>query len=170
MPNQYISIDPYIRFLSKLTRMPNGCLEYMEGKDKDGYGKFWLNGKTLRAHHAAWFFKHHEMPHLCVLHKCDNPRCCDPEHLFLGTNADNMADKVSKGRQPSGDAMRYMESRHRGSKHFRTKLTEEQVIRIREIAKPLRRKRQWRPQLAAEFGISVHNLADIIARRTWTHI
>lgn len=68
-----------------------------------GYGHFCVNGKQTSAHRAAWLATHGEIPEgLHVLHRCDTPRCCRPDHLFLGTHQDNMADKRLKGRAPSG--------------------------------------------------------------------
>lgn len=82
---------------------PDGCWLYMGFRKWDGYG--WLarkrNGKSsyLTAHRYAWILTNGEVPDgLHVLHRCDNPPCCNPAHLFLGTHQDNMADKARKGR------------------------------------------------------------------------
>jgi hypothetical protein len=74
------------------------------GKSKTdfGYGRFRLNKRTMHAHRASWFlFKGHPGKWL-VLHKCDNPPCVNPDHLFLGTHNDNVQDKIKKGRQVPG--------------------------------------------------------------------
>jgi hypothetical protein len=71
--------------------------------DTKGYGELMMRGKEVRAHRAAWSFENGPIPPgMHVLHRCDNPKCVRPDHLFLGTNADNMADKTRKGRTPSG--------------------------------------------------------------------
>lgn len=86
-------------FISKA--MPNGdCLIWIAARNKEGYGRFQYQGKLWMAHRLAWTIKFGKIPDgLHVLHKCDNPPCINTDHLFLGSNADNILDKVSKGRQ-----------------------------------------------------------------------
>lgn len=68
-----------------------------------GYGSFWLQGKVYRAHRASYMLFSGVIPlGMNVLHTCDNPSCVNPQHLFLGTQQDNMTDKRLKGRQPEG--------------------------------------------------------------------
>lgn len=73
------------------------CLEW-PGKTVDGYGHIMVQRKTHRVHRLAWTLTHGDPAPLHVLHRCDNRRCANLDHLFLGTNADNVADKVAKGR------------------------------------------------------------------------
>ena len=81
------------------------CWEWTDGCDGDGYGVVGAGGKTVRAHRVAWEVAHGPIPDgVHVLHQCDNPPCINPAHLFLGTQADNMADKVAKGRPPGQEA------------------------------------------------------------------
>jgi hypothetical protein len=76
--------------------MTRDCIEWKGRTDKDGYGTI----GSRRAHRVAWEQTFGPIPDgLQVLHKCDNPPCCNPDHLFLGTRTDNMNDKVRKGRQ-----------------------------------------------------------------------
>jgi hypothetical protein len=83
------------------------CWLWIGAKKATGYGYTSLSGKGVRAHRASWEIHRGPIPDgLCVLHKCDNPPCVNPDHLFLGTQQDNMTDKYNKGRQniPSGQA------------------------------------------------------------------
>jgi hypothetical protein len=80
--------------------MRDGCWEWEGELNRKGYGvfRYGKNGRT-GAHRASWFFHHGPIPDAAwVLHRCDNPRCVNPDHLFLGDNAANVADKVAKGR------------------------------------------------------------------------
>jgi len=75
------------------------CWEYIGLLDKDGYGSFMINYKNMRAHRVAYESFYGSIPKkLLVLHKCDNPSCCNPNHLWLGTNKDNTQDMINKGR------------------------------------------------------------------------
>jgi len=92
------------RLLSGLVRMPNGCLEWT-GCTSHGYGLIGVNGNQVQAHRVAWELANGPIPAgMEVCHKCDRPPCCDPEHLFIGTHTDNMADMAAKGRAHNGCA------------------------------------------------------------------
>jgi DNA invertase Pin-like site-specific DNA recombinase len=93
-----------------------------------------------------------------VLHTCDNPSCVCPQHLFLGTNLDNIADKVAKGRQRGGGGGL------RGEKHGQAKLTERDVIAIRaSVGATLQ-------EIADLYGISNQQVSRIRARKKWAHV
>lgn len=79
----------------------DGCWEWTGGRFTTGYGAFWVAGKTTKAHRAAYESVHGPTP-ARVLHRCDNPPCCNPAHLFAGSMADNSRDMVAKGRGPRG--------------------------------------------------------------------
>jgi len=89
------------RFLSKVSlQITSGCWVWTGFRNAQGYGHFALDGyKVGRAHRASWVLHRGSIPTgLCVLHRCDNPSCVNPDHLFLGTDADNAHDRDAKGR------------------------------------------------------------------------
>ena len=97
-----------------------GCFVWTASLASHGYGDFRHNHKHYLAHRAAWEQEHGPIPQgKHVLHKCDNRLCVNPEHLFLGSNEENMRDKVLKGRHVPG--------------YCQIKLTTEQVAEIREL-------------------------------------
>lgn len=115
------------RFMSKVVVQPDGCWQWtgaVNGGTKGRYGSIGLAGKHLLAHRAAWLLFHGEDPGTsCICHRCDNGLCVNPDHLFRGTQADNMHDMESKGR-----------SYHkRGELHGRAKLTWDDVAIIRQL-------------------------------------
>jgi hypothetical protein len=130
------------------------CTDWPNRRDKDGYGKAWRDGRWWLAHRAAWADASGPIPNdLHVLHHCDNPPCVNVQHLFLGTQADNMADKVAKGRQP------------RGEEHGSAKLTAAEVAEIRG-----RYVKGWHPtqrELAAEYGVGQTLIGYIVNGERW---
>lgn len=102
------------------------CWMWQGGKDRKGYGLISVNGKMMRAHRLAWELTYGSIPHgLCVCHHCDHPACINPEHLFVGTNLENMQDKVRKG-HPNGGIVY-------GERNGASKLTSLQVEEIRHL-------------------------------------
>ena len=80
--------------------MTSPCSEWTGATDDDGYGRRRWRGKVRKAHRVAWEIAYGPIPEGAkVLHRCDNPPCIEPTHLFLGTQADNVADMIAKGRQ-----------------------------------------------------------------------
>lgn len=125
----------------------------------NGYGKFmWSEAEGfMRAHRAAWRLCFGEIPEgLWVLHHCDNRACVNPEHLFLGTNADNVADMIAKGRIWQG-------RRAAGELNGHAKLTPEQVIEIRA-------SKESATRVARALGITPESVWNIRRRATWTHL
>lgn len=104
---------PAERLAAGLKRQPNGCLEWTRYTNTQGYGRISVDGKDVRTHRFAWELANGLIPPgMHVLHHCDNPPCCETEptpgypdgHLFLGTQADNMRDRATKGRDRSANA------------------------------------------------------------------
>lgn len=128
-----IKLTPFdkARFWKKVNKdgplqlhMESSCWMWTKAKDRNGYGRFWSGTQTIRAHRAAWTLANGPISpdNICVCHRCDNPGCVNPEHLFLGSNADNTQDMITKGRKVvvSGDrhyARLYPERVARGQKH-----------------------------------------------------
>jgi hypothetical protein len=157
---------------------PNGCHEWSGCLHRTGYGVIQFKGVQYRAHRLAYELFRGLIPAgLLVCHKCDNPKCCRIDHLFLGTTRENSLDMVAKGRSPKhigrvypcGDS-HWTRSKPerilRGGGHPRSKLTDHQVLEIRE----LRGKGLKLTDLSARYGVSTTHIKYIVYRKSWTHI
>lgn len=145
-----------IRLGEKLQSVDGGCIEFRGYRNACGYGVVRSATGTTLAHRAAWEIAHGDIPEgMAVCHRCDNPPCCNPAHLFLGTTGDNNRDRASKGRGAQGERV-----------HF-ARLTEDQVIAIRQRhsadGSSLRR-------LAREFGVSNSTIHAVLSGQTWKHL
>ena len=148
----HVIVNSRERFWSKVDiRNPNECWEWKAGRFIDGYGQFSKDNKSLHAHRVAWELTYGPIPKgMCVLHRCDNPCCCNPAHLWLGTIADNNADRDRKGR---GNAPR-------GEQHGESKLREFEVREIRRSSLP-------QTQLAQVYGVSYQTVSRIKRFESW---
>ena len=154
------------RFWSKVEQIPfHECWEWNACRSRFGHGFVGIPGKKTNglAHRLSWELSVGPIPEgLCVLHRCDNPGCVRPDHLFLGTQADNMKDKAAKGR--CGD-----NSRHhvpRGAGHCRSKVSEAQVSKMREA----RSGGAKLSELSARYSLSEATVSRICRRGSWKHV
>ena len=143
------------RFWSKVgIGLSDACWIWIAGRQPGGYGRFGLDGRAVFANRVAWVLTHGPIPDgLDVLHRCDNPPCCNPSHLFLGTHTDNMRDMIRKGRHVA----------LRGEAHWAARITAGDALAIRASNKP-------HATLAARYGISKHTVHTIRSNRSWTHL
>ncbi|HDD9091832.1 TPA: HNH endonuclease [Escherichia coli] len=133
-----------------------GCWESTYSKNKGGYTKFVAFGVTMLSHRVAFELYHSPIPSgKMVCHKCDNPCCVNPEHLFLGSAQENMDDKIEKGR-------------HRGAKkghaHHGAKLTEWQVVEIRKRLS----EKESQYKIAKDMGVSQSIISNIKTGKRWS--
>jgi len=144
------------RFWDKVDkRSDNECWEWKAYKTPEGYGQFGVKNIIFKAHRVAWMLHTGDTLYNgeFVLHKCDNPSCVNPNHLFLGNNQLNMADKASKGRS-------------NGELNNSHKLTEQQVIQIRQA----HQNGTTKYKLARKYDVSNGCITKIVTRQTWRHI
>lgn len=145
------SIDT-TKFESK-TAAKGECIEWTGAVTRDGHGILQLDGRTMHAHRAAMILAGHQIPPgMVVRHTCDNPRCVRIEHLALGTHADNVRDRVARGRSAAGE------------RNGRAKLTRPQVD---EIRKRLRDGRESKTAIAAAYQIDRRAVYQIEHGLTW---
>ena len=143
------------RFWSKVKKQDNGkCWLWMGCKDPNGYGRFSMPpSRAILAHRLAFELVYStKIPEgMFACHKCDNPFCVNPNHIFLGTPADNMADAKRKGRM------------ERGEKRYSAKLTRSMVLAIRKEQGPI-------GKLARQYGVCEALISGILNHKRWKHV
>lgn len=151
------------RFESKIMPEPmSGCWLWtgcLLGKNNNGYGYFSINNKPRVAHRVSYQIYIGEIPDgLLVCHTCDQRSCVNPQHLFLGTYADNANDMISKGRNTK--------IRARGESASNSKLTNTEVLKIRELHGSGVKVRD----ISNMFSVTKENINAIIRGKTWKHL
>jgi hypothetical protein len=135
------------------------CWIWTGARASTGYGHFSTKGKDTYAHRFAFEMTYGAvLPGMCICHTCDNPPCCNPKHLFVGTTADNMADRDRKGR-----------SRIIGRPGERNHIAKLTWTQVREIRAIYAQGGYTQRRLARMFGISNGNVAAILQGKTWRY-
>ncbi len=157
-------MDKNVRFWSAVDKdgptpmhVPNigPCWLWTRSTLSSGYGRFWVDGRTVGAHRFSYQLFHGPLSSgLHVCHKCDNPACVNPNHLFAGTAADNVADRDLKNRQA------------RGTRIASSKMTEAVVIRMFE----LRRQGFAQRDIATATGFSPQTVSSVLTGKGWSHM
>lgn len=134
----------------------NGCWEWSGSRNHQSYGNLMINYKNWRTHRLAWILWNGEIPDgLMVLHQCDNPPCCNPDHLFLGSAKDNALDAYAKGRMTP--------PAFRGENSGKSILTEAQamgaLISTLSAAK-----------YAKQVGVAKQTILNVRQGKTWAHL
>lgn len=158
------------RFDSKIKLCESGCWEWCGWKNNKGYGIFDVfigkrRSRKLLAHRVNFAIHNGHIPNgLFILHRCDNPICVNPEHLFAGTQKENVADAMRKGRNstPPASSRKFFI----GSRHGNARLTE-------EIVREARRRNaagESGHNLAKEYGVHFVTMYDALRGETWKHV
>ena len=173
------------RFWSKVD-IGTDCWTWSAYRWPKGYGCFWLDGRSQRAHRVAYILANGPIPDgLYVCHRCDNPPCVNPHHLFLGMALENSKDMVRKDRGPQGlthgrhtkpertargtrnGSVLHPESRPRGEHHGQAKLTEADVRAIRGM----KQDDGWsNHRIARKFGVAASTIRKVCIGTSWSHV
>lgn len=140
----------------RYVRVKDGCWDWLGYKDANGYGRINNRGIPMLASRLSYMLHYGDVTEgRVVCHKCDNPSCVNPEHLFIGTQADNVRDMHDKGRARKRGLS--------GEAHHGAKITEATVREIRS-------RSEATALLAPEYGLSRTTIDDIRKRRSWKHV
>lgn len=132
----------------------DACWEWEGKTEYTGYGRLKHDGKSLLAHRVSWTLHNGDIPDgLLVCHKCDNPPCVNPNHLFIGTQKENLADRAAKGRfHPT-----------KGDRHGMSKLTEKDVVSVIMDGRSF-------DEIASIYGVTRSNIHYIKTAKSWKHL
>lgn len=146
--------------LSRCLRDDDGCLIWQGAINSDGYGSLRIDQKSLKAHRwvAGLIYGPRDSSHV-VMHSCDKPACVNPDHLSYGTQADNIADMISKGRG--------FVPLNIGDTHSQAILNSEKVREIRRLLSTTNLKQR---EIGAMFGVTQVTISDINRNRRWKHV
>lgn len=172
-PQQHCSIDCRLWASVDQSGGPNTCWPWMGTRDrKFGHGRIRVGARKIIASRVAWELTRGPIPDgLDVLHSCDHGPCCNPAHLFLGTQADNNADMVRKGRHSHGATHAAASDPHfgewaRGESNPNARMTQDRVRAMRQA----RARGATLPDLVRAFGVSKSTAHAIVTGATWRHV
>lgn len=157
MPRKYTPEERITAFWSKVDRSngPDSCWRWQAYKSPLGYGRLTVSKQTFSAHRFSYELTYGPVPDtMCVCHRCDIRDCCNPDHLFLGTQRENVIDMFSKGRSHN----------RKGEKGANHKLTLLQVSQIRELYQT---GNYLQRELAIEFDVDQTEISRIVRKMTW---
>ena len=169
------------------------CWVWTAGKRHDGYGQCWVGNKTRTTHRTAWEITNGAAPKnidgapICIIHRCDLPTCCNPNHLRLGTQKDNMDDMMRKGRKAIITGDEHHSRRHperlsrgdnhrsrlhpevilKGEKHGQAKITDAQALAMRMMYV---RGGPTQAEIGAMFGVGHSTVSQIVNCKRWKHL
>lgn len=158
------------RFWSNVDKSAaSGCWTWTLGLNQKGYGRFKANGQSLISHRVAWFIANRCLPgtkdgqRLCVCHACDVRTCCNPSHLFLGTDSDNVRDMDNKGRRSSGlmHSLAMREFYHNGGVNGNAKLSVSDI----EVIRTMRIRGASQREIARHFNVTQQCISVLLKRR-----
>lgn len=153
----YYPIKVEDRFWGKVEKTST-CWNWKASLSKDGYGEISDNGIMRLAHRVSWELHNGKIPeNMCVLHHCDNRKCVNPSHLFLGTNYDNVRDCINKNRAKKA----------RGENVKTSKLNESDVINIRKLYSS---GNYTFAEIAKGYGVKYNAISRIVKRASWKHV
>lgn len=162
--NHSVKTTDAARLFARARTDDNGCLIWNGASRGNGYGAIKVGGAVIDTHRVAYLVAFGEIPDgMCVCHRCDVRRCINPDHLFLGTKADNNADMASKGRASRLGAR---DNQARGSRINRNKLTDDLVREIRK----LRASGSFITEIAAKFGVHKTTISRVCSGEIWSHV
>jgi hypothetical protein len=142
-------------FWEALEREPGGCWLWTR-RHWNGYGQVWFKGREWRAHRLAYLLHHGLLPEgKMICHTCDERACCNPDHLYLGTQTENMRDRRVRGRTA------------RGERHGSAKLTADDV---RHIRRRYAETGLLPDVLGAEYGVTGAAIRALLRGRSWRHV
>jgi hypothetical protein len=160
-----LRVDSLQRFL-KYVNKTDACWLWTAGLGRAGYGKFWDGAATVPAHRFSYEIHYGPIPEgLFVCHKCDNPPCVNPDHLFAGSPAANSADRDRKGRGRPPNV--FPMSRALGERNSGAKLTAADVVAIRVAYES---GGVTQAHLATTYGVTTRTIGRVIRRINWAHV